>query len=69
MYNGGEHGALGSNKPLERVPVPEETPLADEGISLTVEKTEEIISEVPVATSSATEDDGDVVYLREDLRR
>lgn len=63
------HGALGSNKPLERVPVPEEIPLADEGISLTVEKTEEIISEVSVATSSATKDDGDVVYLREDLRR
>lgn len=56
------HGALGSNKPLERVPVPEE-------IIPAVEEKEEIISEVPVATSSATKDDGDVVYLREDLRR
>lgn len=56
------HGALGSNKPLERVPVPEEVIPA-------VEEKEEIISEVPVTTSSATKDDGDVVYLREDLRR
>jgi len=62
MYNGGEHGALGSNKPLERVPVVEETAAPNE-------KKEEITSDVPVATSSATEDDGDVVYLRDDLRR
>lgn len=53
------HGALGSNQPLERVPV-EEPPVA--------EKKEEVASDVPVATSSATKDDGDVVYLREDLR-
>ena len=56
------HGALGSNKPLERVPVVEETIPAFE------EKEEETIPDVPVATSSATEDDGDVVYLRDDLR-
>lgn len=53
------HGALGSNQPLERVPV-EEPPVA--------EKKEEVVVEEPVATSSATKDDGDVVYLREDLR-
>lgn len=54
-------GALGSNQPLERVPVDEE-PLAEK------EKDGKIIADVPVATSSTTEDDGDVVYLREDLR-
>ena len=52
-----QHGAMGSNAPLERVPVVEE------------EVPQE--SEVPGATSSATEkdDEEDVVYLREDLRR
>lgn len=54
------HGALGSNQPLERVPV-EEPPVA--------EKEKEVIAEEPVATSSATnKDDGDMVYLRDDLR-
>ena len=47
------HGALGSNKPLERVPVEDDVPAED----------------APVATSSATKkDEEDVVYLREDLR-
>jgi len=61
----GEHGALGSNEPLARVPVDEEPPAEKE-------KDGKIIADVPVATSSATEDvddDGDVVYLRDDLRR
>lgn len=57
MSAGGEHGALGSNKKLERVPVPEPE------ISKDLDENDE------VPTSSATEiDDGDVVYLREDLR-
>lgn len=56
------HGALGSNQPLERVPVVEETTPAIE------EKEEESVPDAQESTSSATEDDGDVVYLREDLR-
>lgn len=54
------HGALGSNAPLARVPVEEDVPAEKEK--------EEVIADVPVATSSATKDDGDVVYLREDLK-
>jgi len=54
------HGAMGSNAPLARVPVEEDVPAKKEK--------EEVIADVPVATSSATEDDGDVVYLREDLK-
>jgi len=51
-------GALGSNQPLERVSVPADEPSKDQ-------KVEEKPS---TPTSSTTEDDGDVVYLREDLR-
>lgn len=54
------HGAFGSNQKLERVPV-EEAPVKNEDNS---EKEEN----APVPTSSATEDDGDVVYLRDDLK-
>jgi len=68
MSNGGEHGALGSNAPLARVPVEQDVPAEKENVPAEKEK-EEVISDVPVATSSATEDDGDVVYLRDDLRR
>lgn len=54
MSGGKEHGALGSNAPLERVPVEEEISQEDRA---------------QVATSSATKkDDGDVVYLREELK-
>ena len=49
------HGALGSNAPLERVPVEDDAPAEKDDAS--------------VATPSATKkDDEDVVYLREDLK-
>jgi len=55
----GEHGTLGSNQPLERVPVPADEPA----------KNEKVEEKPSTPTPSTTEDDGDVVYLREDLRR
>jgi hypothetical protein len=67
---GNNHGALGSNQKLERIHF-EPQPAAEE------ESSEELSEEAPVKadtdevpTSSAIEskDDGDVVYLREDLR-
>ena len=62
MSSGKEHGALGSNKPLERVPVEDEDVPAEN-------QKEETTLEVLVATSSATKkDDEDVVYLREELK-
>jgi len=62
----GEHGTLGSNQPLERVPVPADSPSENEEVEENVPEGS-IQSSTP--TSSTTEDDGDVVYLREDLRR
>lgn len=59
MPNDKPHGALGSNKPLERVPVEEPVVPAEN---------EKVSEGDPVPTSSATNNDGDVVYLREDLR-
>jgi hypothetical protein len=54
-----QHGALGSNAPLERVPV-EDDALAEK---------EETVDDASVATPFATKkDDEDVVYLREDLK-
>jgi hypothetical protein len=54
------HGALGSNAPLERVPVEDDAP---------AEKEEETVDDASVATPFATKkDDEDVVYLREDLK-
>jgi len=58
MSSGGEHGALGSNAPLARVSVPADEPA----------KNEKVEEKPSTPTSSTTEDDGDVVYLREDLR-
>jgi hypothetical protein len=69
---GNNHGALGSNQKLERIHFePQPQPAAEE------ESSEELSEEAPVKadtdevpTSSAikSKDDGDVVYLREDLR-
>ena len=59
--NRSEHGALGSNKPLERVPVDEQeanSPPTDEPFEL-----KEVESK-PLKSAG----DEDVVYLRDDLR-
>lgn len=65
MSQTGEHGALGSNQKLERVAT------AEDGAGAVAEKKLEVFkNQKPDSpTSSATEeDDGDVVYLRDDLR-
>jgi len=62
-----EHGALGSNQPLERVPPP--SAANDENIETFGMGPEENAEEqevLPVASQKVLGDD--VVYLREDLR-
>jgi hypothetical protein len=59
--NRSEHGALGSNKPLERVPVDEQevdSPPADEPFETRT------VESKPLKSAG----DEDVVYLRDDLR-
>lgn len=60
------HGALGSNQKLERVPF-EPQPAAEEQSSK--DFLEDGPSEqIPTSPAIESKDDGDVVYLREDLR-
>ena len=66
MSNSGEHGALGSNKPLERVPVPEEGPSENKKEELNAETTSPAAADDGLPPPTKSEED--VVYLREDLR-
>lgn len=66
-----EHGALGSNQPLERV-VPEKTEKPRQAEKPAVQNNDEkleVLSDERCRIDNAHPKETDVVYLREDLRR